>query len=177
MEEAAILVSIASIFATVSWVMSGMAGNQTDKYQTSALSYTVARLESSTEAYTKTSEASTLATQAEIMLLIASETEDENLASYLENRWAVLMNMVDFNLEQAKNKENEVLMYADKVSDCLSIAEEFSDKEDNRSTAALLFALTALVSSSAILVKRKELLYVDAPILAIAAYYLAASLL
>ena len=202
---AAILVTISAMFAAVCWITSGKAGGtasdyktraldyQIDalQYQTEALGHMIFRLESSTEASTARVQAQTYLTQAGMYYAYADKENNENVKSYLENLGDTSITMSYYYLAVAENAENRAQGYLDayenamdsarnaiySAENAMDSAKPYSQIADYRSTGALIFNVSAAIASCAVLVKRKELLYIYLPIFAIGAYHLVMSIL
>ena len=173
---AAVLVSVASIFATISWVMSGMAASKADEKQWAAIGFMVLRLEATNTASNKLLEAHTYTTQAAVYFTQAdAENESSELAEYLDNLGYLEMAMANLSLGEAENAQENAQAYYESYSTALDMSKTVSGTADKRSTSALLFALSALIGSSCVLLKRKEILYLGFPVLLVAMFYLISS--
>jgi len=82
---AAILVTIASLFAAVCWITSGKAGGEASDRKTAALGFMMLRLESSTAASTARVQAQTYLTQAGMYFAYADKENNASVKIYLEN--------------------------------------------------------------------------------------------
>ena len=100
---AAILVTIASLLASVSWISSSKAGGEADDKKTAALGFMILRLESSTEASTALVQAQSYLTQAGMFFAEADATEDEQLKLYLDGLGFQSLNMSNFYTSLAEN--------------------------------------------------------------------------
>ena len=174
---AAILVTIASLLASVCWISSGKSGSQSDDQKTSALGFMMLRLESSTDASTALVQAQSYLTQAGMYFAEADSTDDEDLKSYLTELGNQSIEMSVFYSTKANNSETRAQLYYDEYSEALEIAAESCKLADYRSTGALIFNVSAIVASACVLFKRKEFLYVYIPIFMIGLYYVIVSLL
>lgn len=173
---AAILVTVASLFAAVSWISSSKAGSDASDLKTAALGFMILRLESSTEASTARVQAQTYLTQAGMYFTEADATDNENLKQYLDNLGYTSLLLSDFHLSVAENAENRAESYYDNYTGALSASNAFSKTEDYRSTGALLFNMSAIVASCGVILKRREILYVFIPIFVLGTSYLLLSL-
>jgi hypothetical protein len=173
---AAILAVLASLFAAVCWITSGKAGGAADDAKMTALSTMILRLESSTEASNARIEAQTDLTQAGMYYEYADKENNENIKFYLENLGNTSYQMSLFYLDMAENAENKAQSYYDVYENSLESASKLDNVSGNRSTGALIFNVAAVLAECAVLIKRKELLYVFLPIFAIGVYYLTISL-
>ncbi len=173
---AAILVTVASLFAAVSWISSGKAGGEASDRKTTALGFMMLRLESSTEASTARVQAQTYLTQAGMYFAEADATDNEDLRGYLDNLGYMSLSLSNFYLSMAENAENRAQSYYDNYAGALDVASELDRDEDYRVTGALLFNMSAIVASCGVILKRREILYVYAPIFALGVGYFALSL-
>jgi hypothetical protein len=174
---AAILVTISSLLASVSWISSSKAGGQADDQKTAALGFMILRLESSTEASTSLVQAQSYLTQAGMYFAEADSTQDKQLKAYLDSLGFQSLNMSNFYSAVAEESETRAESYYDNYTQTLNLSNTFSKKADDRSTGALIFNVSAIVASACVLFKRKEFLYVYIPIFMIGLYYAMVSLL
>lgn len=173
---AAILVTIASLFAAICWITSGKASGEASDRKTAALGFMMLRLESSTEASTARTEQQTYFTQAAMYYAYAQIATDNENKAILENLGNLSYSMSEFKRLVAENSENRAQSYYDAYEKAIDLATTSAKVADYRSTGALIFNISAIVASCGVLLKRKELLYVFLPIFAIGAYYLIISL-
>gem|GEM_PF-1115481 len=173
---AAILVTMAALFAAVCWISSSKAGGTASDRKTAALGFMMLRLESATEASTARVEQQTYFTQAAMYWAYAEAATDENTRSALENMGNTSYAMSLLKGSVAENAENRAQKYENAYYEALSSAETVGKVADYRSTGALIFNVATAIASCAILVKRKELLYVYIPLFAIGMYHLIMSL-
>jgi len=173
---AAILATLASFFAAVSWISSGKAGGGATDRKTAALGFMILRLESSTDASTARVQAQTYLTQAGMYYAYADRENDENVKHYLENLGDTSLAMSNFYLGVAENAENKAQSYYDDYEGALEAAAALSESSGYRSTGALIFNMSAIVASCGVILKRMEILYVYIPIFAFGIYHLALSL-
>jgi len=173
---AAVLVSMASFFAAVSWISSGKAGGGATDRKTAALGFMMLRLEFSTEASTARVQAQTYLTQAGMYYAYADRENDENVKRYLENLGDTSWAMSNFYLGVAENRENKAQSYYDDYEGALEDAAALSESSSYRSTGALIFNMSAIVASCGVILKRMEILYVYIPIFAFGICYLVLSL-
>jgi len=82
---AAILVTMASLFAAICGITSGTAGGEASDRKTAALGFMMLRLESSTEASTAWTEQQTYLTQAAMYYAYAQMATDNENKAILEN--------------------------------------------------------------------------------------------
>lgn len=173
---AAILVTVASLFAAVSWISSGKAGGEASDLKTAALGFMMLRLEAATEASTARVEQQTYFTQALMYYAYAEAATDNNTKSSLENLGDTSYLQSIFKGEAAENAENRAQKYYDAYEETLDASNALDRTEDYRVTGALLFNMSAIVASCGVILKRRELLYVYAPIFALGLGYFALSL-
>lgn len=173
---AAILVTVASLFAAVSWISSGKAGSEASDHKTAALGFMMLRLEAETEASTARVEQQTYLTQAAMYYAYADAATDENTKRSLENLGEISYSLSVLKGSAAENAKNRAEEYCDAHEEALDAAKAFSNVADYRSTGALLFNMSAIVASCGVILKRKEILYVFIPIFALGMTYLLLSL-
>ena len=173
---AAILVTIASLFASVCWISSSKAGGEADDMKTAALGFMLLRLESSTQSSTALVEAQTYLTQAAMYYAESDSQDDPELKYYLNSLGNQSIEMSNYHSSIADNSEIRAQAYYTNYSKTLELASEYSNVGDYRSTGALIFTMSAIVASSCGLFKRKELLYVYFPLFILALSYLVISL-
>jgi hypothetical protein len=161
------MVSIASIFATISWISSGRASSEASDYETSSLGFMMVRLESEFEYYSLCSQVETNLVQARVALI-------EN---YPEGEWEYYIGRAENLQLEAMNAYQRAQSYAENVDTLLDNASELSGMADSRSTAAITFSISAIVGSCGVLIKRKELFYISIIIFAIAACFLLSSVI
>ncbi len=174
---AAILVTIASLFAAVCWISSGKAGSEASDRRTASLGFMMLRLESSTEASTAQVQAQSYLTQAGMYFAYADKENNDETRSYLENLGYQSIDMSNFYLSKAENAENRAQSYYEAYEQTLGSSTAFGRMSDFRSTGALIFNMSAIVASCGVLFKRKEILYVFLPTFAVGLIYLIMSLL
>jgi hypothetical protein len=169
---AAISVTIASLFAAISWITSGRAGGEASNNKTAALGIMILRLESSTEASTARVEQQTYLTQAALYWSYAERATDNENKAILENIANINYLLSVFKGQVAENAENRAESYYGAYEEAMNSAEAYGETADYRSTGALIFNMAAMVGSFGVLLKRKEILYVYLPTFALGAYYL-----
>jgi len=174
---AAVLAVIASLLAAVCWITSGKAGGAADDEKMNALSKMLLRLESSTESSNAQIKAQTYLTQAAMYAAYAEMATDNENKAILENMWYQSWVMSEYWLVVAENNENSARTYGSAYENHLQLAAKIDNAAGNRSTGALIFNVAAVLAECAVLIKRKELLYVFIPIFVIGAYYLTMSVL
>ena len=174
---AAILVTIASLLASVSWIASSKAGSQANDMKTAALGFMILRLESSTEASTALVQAQSYLTQAGMYFAEADASDEKDLKLYLISLGNQSLEMSAFYASVAEQSENRTWSYYTKYNETLALSTEYGKLADYRSTGALIFNVSAITASGGVLFKRKELLYVFIPIFFLGLYYLIVSLL
>jgi len=174
---AAILVTISSLCASVSWISSSKAGGDANDLKTAALGYMILRLESSTQASTELVQAQTYLTQAGMYFAEADAEDDKDFKSYLISLGNQSIDMSNFHSLVSENAENRAQNYYDNYSVTLDKATQLGNAADLRSTGALIFTMSAIVASTVGIFKRKEIMYAYFPILIIAVSHLLISLL
>ena len=174
---AAILVTIASLLASVCWISAGKAGSQSDDQKTAALGFMMLRLETQTEASTSWVQAQSFLTQAGMYYAEADSTDDKVLKSYLNSIGNDSIELANFYMISANISENKSEQFIDKYNKTLALATTSGKLADYRSTGALVFNVSAIIASGTVLFKRKEFLYVYIPIFMIGLYYSMISLL
>jgi len=173
---AAILVTIASLFAAVCWITSGKAGGEASDRKTAALGFMMLRLESSTAASTARVQAQTYLTQAGMYFAYADKENNASVKIYLENLGYTSLALENFYIGVAENAENRAQTYYSTYAEAIDSASTYGKIADYRSTGALIFNISAIVASCGVLLKRKEILYVFIPVFAIGMGYLIMSL-
>jgi len=173
---AAILATLASFFAAVSWITSGKAGGVASDRKTAALGIMILRLESETNASTARVQVQTYLTQAGMYYAYAEKEDNEDVKRYLENLGDMSLAMSNYYIGVAENEENRAQTYYDDYLEALDTAKAFGGTADYRSTGALIFNVSAIVASCGVILKRKEILYVYIPIFALGISYLTLSL-
>ena len=102
---AAILVTISSLCASVSWISSSKAGGEANDQKTAALGYMILRLESSTQASTELVQAQTYLTQAGMYFAEADAEIDADLKSYLNDLGNQSIEMSNFHTSVSEEAE------------------------------------------------------------------------
>ncbi len=170
--QAALLVMLATVLASLSWISSGKAGGQADDLKAAALGFMILRLEAATEASTALVQAQTYLTQAGMYYAWAdSETQEESKA-YLNGLGDQSMEMSTFHTTTAQEAGKRADLYFEKYDQALAASSRFGRTADLRSTAALLLNVSAGVASGMVLFKKRFLFVVFAPV-----FFLGASLL
>jgi hypothetical protein len=174
---AAILVTIASLFASVCWITSGRAGGASGDLKTAALGFMILRLEAATAASSALVQAQSYLTQASMYYARADAADDEELKSYLNQLGDQSLEMPNFQASLAKEEEAKAQSYYDKYAEALESAARWARVADRRSTGALIFNVSAILASCAVLFKRRGLLYAFIPVFLLGCSYLVSSLL
>jgi len=168
---AAVMVSIASVFATICWVLSSMASGKTEDYRSATLANMILKLDATTLVYTSTVEAETYIVLSGMYSQQAlAENENDELRSYYEYMQNLYLSMAVYKTQVAENMRTNAEKYDNQLgllADKMSASSKISEK---RATAALIFAVSSLISSSVILLKRKEILYLVVPTWLVAFY-------
>jgi hypothetical protein len=175
---AAVLVSIASVLATICWVSSSMAGGETEDYRSATLANMILKLDATTMVYVSTLEANTYLVLADMYSQRAlAENENAELKSYYENMEFLYYSQAIYSAEVADNMRGNMEKYDNQLELLTGKVSASSNVSDNRATAALIFAISSLISSSVIILKRREILYLIIPTWLVAFYFLLVSLL
>lgn len=173
---AAIFVTISSLFSSVSWISSSNAGGEADDLKTAALGFMILRLESSTQASTELVQAQSYITQAGMYFAEADSEDDKDVQSYLYDLGNQSIQMANFHASVSVEAENRTQNYYENYSASLERATQLGNLAALRTTSALMFTISAIVTSIVGIFKRKEIFYVNIPIFLIAIYYLVMSL-
>jgi len=173
---AAILVMVATMFASLSWISSGRASGQANGLKTASLGFMMLRLEAATQSSNALVQAQSYLTQAGMYYAEADATDDEELKKYLNGLGDQSMEMSEFQTSVAKDSEQKAQSYYENYSEALAKSSEFDKVGALRATAALILNVSATVASGVVLFRRKVLLYVFAPIFFLGLSYLIASL-
>ncbi len=174
---AAVLVTIASLSAAACWITSGRAGSEADDRKTAALGFMMLRLEAATEASTARVEQQTYFTQAAMYYAYADAATDENVRNYLISLGDNSYEFSENKGAAAENAENRAQTYYDAYEKAIESATMYGRAAGDKSTGALVFNISAIVASVAVIFRRKEILYVYAPIFAIGVFYFIVSIL
>jgi len=175
-DVAAILVTIATVFASLSWISSGKAGGQAGDLKTAALGFMMLRLEAATQASNALVQAQSYLTQAGMYYAEADTTNNEELKTYLNGLGDQSMELSNFQTSVTKEAEQKSQGYFDKYTEVLETSAQFGRIADYRSTAALILNVSAAAASGVVLFKKRFLLYVFAPVFLLGISYLVASL-
>jgi hypothetical protein len=174
---AAVLAAMATLFASLSWISSGRAGGEAGDLKTAALGFMMLRLETSTETSNALVQAQSYLTQAGMYYAQADSAEDEELKGYLNDLGDQSIELSEFQTSIAREAEAKTVGYYDEYEAALGRAASSGRIADLRSTAALILNVSATVASMVILLKKRALLLVFAPVFLVGIGYLAASLL
>ncbi len=173
---AAILMTIATLFASLSWISSGKAGGQAGDLKTAALGFMMLRLEAATQASNALVQARSYLTQAGMYYAEADATDNEELKTYLNGLGDQSMEMSSFQTSVAKEAEQKAQGYFDKYTETLDASAKFGTISDYRSTAALILNVSASVASFVVLFRKRALLVVFVPVFLLGISYLVTSL-
>ena len=174
---AAVLVTMATLFASLAWISSGRAGGEAGDLKTAALGFMMLRLEAATQASTALVQAQSYLTQAGMYYAQADSAADEELATYLTGLGDRSIEMSQFQTTVAQEADAKAQSYYDGYDGALKRAGTAGRVADLRSTAALVLNVSATVASMAVLLRRRALLFVFAPVFLVGIGYLTASLL
>jgi hypothetical protein len=173
---AAILVAAATLFASLSWISSGRAGGQAGDLKTAALGFMMLRLEAATEASNALVQAQSYLTQAGMYYAQVDSTADEELEAYLADLGDQSIELSEFQTTVAREAEARAQTYYGEYESALGRASSLGRIADLRSTAALILNVSATVASMVVLLKKRALLLLFAPVFLLGIGYLAASL-
>lgn len=173
---AAVLVAVAALFASLSWISSGKAGGRAGDLKTAALGFMMLRLEAATASSNALIQAQSYLTQAGMYYAEADSTDDPELAAYLTNLGDQSIELSEFQTTTARDAEERAQGYYDEYQQALDESAVLGDVADLRSTAALILNVSATVASMTILLKRRWLLALFAPVFFGGIGYLVASL-
>jgi len=173
---AAILVAVATLFASLSWISSGSAGGQAGDLKTAALGFMMLRLEAATETSNALVQAQSYLTQAGMYYAQADSADDEELEAYLADLGDQSIELSEFQTTVAREAEARAQTYYGEYERALERAASLGRIADFRSTAALILNVSATVASMAVLLKKRSLLLLFAPVFFVGIGYLAASL-
>jgi hypothetical protein len=174
---AAVLVVIATLFASLSWISSGKAGGRAGDLKTAALGFMMLRLEAATESSNALVQAQSYLTQAGMYYAEADSTDNAELAAYLSNLGDQSIELSEFQASTARETEARAQGYFYEYERTLDQASVSGRIGDLRSTAALILNVSATVASMTVLLRRRWLLLLFAPVFLLGIGYLAASLL
>jgi hypothetical protein len=174
---AALLVTLATLVAAVAWISSGRARGTVEDLRTAALGFMILRLEAATETSTALVQAQTYLTQAGMYYAEAESIDDEQVAAYLTGLGDQSLELSNFHADRAQQAEQKTQVYFGQYEAALDRSAAFARDSDYRSTAALILNVSAAVASASILIKKRALLIVFAPIFLLGLAYLLASLL
>jgi hypothetical protein len=173
---AAVLVALATLFASLSWISSGKAGGEAGDLKTAALGFMMLRLEAATQASTALVQAQSYLTQAGMYYAQADSADDEELTSYLVGLADQSIELSGFQTSVAQEADAKAQGYYDNYESALGRASILGRISDLRSTAALILNVSATVASMVVLIRKRALLLVFAPVFLVGIAYLAASL-
>jgi len=173
---AAVLVALATLFASLSWISSGRAGGQEGDLKTAALGLMMLRLEAATEASNALVQAQTYLTQAGMYYAEADSTDSAELAAYLSGLGDQSIAQSEFQMATARTAEQRAADYFDEYQSTLDRAAGLGQVADLRSTAALILNVSATVASIVVLLRRRWLLLIFAPVFLVGIAYLLLSL-
>jgi len=172
---AAVLVTVATLFASLSWISAGKAGGQSGDLKTAALGFMIMRLEAETLASNALVQAQTYLTQAGMYYAEADAADNEELKGYLTDLGDQSIEISQFQSSLAEEQRAKAQTYIDSYDDALGRSSRSGRVSDYRSTAALILNVSASVASGAVLFKRRALLLVFAPVFCVGLSYFVAS--
>jgi flagellar basal body-associated protein FliL len=173
---AAVLVAIATLFASLSWISSGKAGGQASDLKTAVLGFMMLRLEAATESSNALVQAQSYLTQAGMYYAEADSADDAELKTYLTDLGDQSIELSEFQTSTARDAEARAQGYFEEYQRTLDEASVSGRIADLRSTAALILNVSATVASMVVLLRRRGLLLLFAPVFFLGIGYLVASL-
>ncbi len=174
---AALLVTLATALASLSWISAGRAGGQAGDLKTAALGFMILRLEAATEASNELLQAQSYLTQAGMYYAQADAAEDVDLQGQLAGLGDQSIEMSDYHAAAAKDSNVSADKYYTSYEYALDRSAVIGGKSDNRSTAALIFNVSAAAASLVVIFKRRWLLGVCVPVFLVGMSYFAISFL
>jgi len=172
---AAVLVTVATLFASLSWISAGRAGGQAGDLKTAALGFMIMRLEAETLSSNALVQAQTYLTQAGMYYAEADATDNEEVKGYLTGLGDQSIEMSQFQSSLAEEQRAKAQTYIDSYDDALGRSSGSGRVSDYRSTAALILNVSASVASGAVLFRRRALLLVFVPVFCVGLSYFVAS--
>lgn len=173
---AAVLVAVAALLASLAWISSGKAGGRAGDLKTAALGFMMLRLETATESSNALVQAQSYLTQAGMYYAEADSTDDAELQAYLTDLGDQSIELSEFQTSTVRDAETRAQSYFDEYQRALDESGILGQVADLRSTAALILNVSATVASMTILLKRRGLLLLFAPVFFLGIGYLVASL-
>jgi flagellar basal body-associated protein FliL len=173
---AAVLVAVAALLASLAWISSGKAGGRAGDLKTAALGFMMLRLEAATESSNALVQAQSYLTQAGMYYAEADSTDDAELEAYLTDLGDQSIELSEFQASAARDAETRAQGYFDEYERTLDGAAVSGRIADRRSTAALILNVSATVASMTVLLRKRWLLLLFAPVFLLGIGYLAASL-
>ncbi len=172
---AALLVTMSTVFASMSWISAGKAGGQASDHRTAALGIMILRLEALTEASNALVQAQTYLTQGAMFFAQAEAAEDPDLKAFLEDMGDRSLAISQARTQDAAEWKERSERYYASYEAALAQAAEHGRTSDFRSTAALIFNVSAAVASLAVIFKRWRLLLLYVPVFLVGLSYFVAS--
>jgi hypothetical protein len=172
---AAVLVTMATLFASLSWILSGSAVGKAGDLKTAALGFMMLRLEAATEASNSLVQAQTYLTQAAMYYAQADAAEDEAVRPTIEGLGDQSIEMSNSQASLAQEAGARSDAYYEAYADALARGSSLGEIASRRSTAALILNVSASLASFAVLFKRRGVLVLFAPVFLIGLSYFAAS--
>jgi hypothetical protein len=161
---AAVLVTLATLLASLSWILSGSAAGKAGDLKTASLGYMMMRLEAMTEASNALVQAQTYVTQAAMYYAQAEALQDDVVGPTIEGLGDQSIAMSNGQALLAQQATARAEQHYDAYDNALARATQLGRTADRRSTAALIFNVAASLASFAVLLRRRGLLILFAPI-------------
>ena len=161
---AALFVTMATLLASFSWILSGSASGRAGDLKTAALGFMMLRLEAATEASNALVQAQTYLTQAAMYFAEADAASDDSVRSTIGELGDRSVEVSNFQASLAQEAGTKADDYYDAYAHALTQAKVYGASADRRSTAALLFNVAASIASFAILLRRRYVLVPYAPV-------------
>lgn len=174
---AALLVTLSTVFASMSWISAGKAGGQANDRKTAALGIMILRLEALTEASNALVQSQTYLTQAAMFYAQAEAADDPELKRVLEGMGDQSLAISQARTKDAAEWKERSETYYTGYERALDLAQRYGRVSDRRSTAALIFNVSAAVASLTVIFKRWKLLLLYAPVFSVGFSYFISSFL
>ncbi len=172
---AALVVTLSTVFASMSWISAGKAGGQASDRKTAALGIMILRLEALTEASNALVQAQNYLTQGAMFYAQAQAAVDPELAAALESMGDQAISVAQARARDAEEWKARGEGYYASYEQALAQAQKQGQTSDRRSTAALIFNVSAAVASLTAIFKRWRFLLLYLPVFSIGLYYFVVS--
>ncbi len=168
---AALLVTLSTVFASMSWISAGKASGPAADRKTAALGVMILRLEAATEASNALVQAQTYLTQGAMFYAQAEATDDPDLAAFLEGLGDQSIQISQARTADAEEWKQRSENYYEAYEKALLEAGQLGQRADLRSTAALVLNVSAAVASLTVIFKRRGLLLLYIPVFLLGLYH------